>query len=56
MVVAYLLALTSMLVPLAAVGGLFAGAALRRRNRPVDGAGVIAVSLAATAFGVLVLR
>lgn len=55
-VVAYLLALVCMLAPLALIGGLFAGVALMRRNRPVDGAGVIVVALAATAFGVLAFR
>jgi hypothetical protein len=54
--VAYLLALVSMLVPLALLGGLFAGLALIRRNRPVDGLGVIVVAIAATAFGIFALR
>jgi len=55
-VVAYLLALVSVLIPLALIGAVFAGAALLRRNRPVDGIGVIAVGLACTAFGLTILR
>lgn len=55
-VVAYLLAAVCVLVPLALVGALFAGFALARRNRPRDGAGVIAVALLATALGVVLLR
>lgn len=55
-VAAYLLALVCLLVPLAIVGGLFAGVALMRRNRPLEGAGVIALSLACTAIGVTALR
>ena len=53
---AYLLAAISLIVPLALVGALFAGAALIRRNRPADGAGVIAVGVLATALGILLLR
>ena len=55
MVVAYLLALVCMLVPLALIGAVFAGVALMRRNRPVDGAGVLVVAVASAAFGILVL-
>ena len=55
-VVAYLLALVSMLVPLALVGAAFAGVALARRNRRTDGIGVIVVAVASTAFGVAALR
>jgi hypothetical protein len=40
------------LVPLALLGALFAGIALSRRNRPVEGLGVIAVGVAATAIGI----
>ena len=54
-VVAYLLALVCLLVPLALIGAAFAGVALMRRNRPVDGAGVIVVAIASTAFGILIL-
>lgn len=54
-VVAYLLALVCMLAPLALIGALFAGVALMRRGRPLDGAGVIVVAIAATTFGILVL-
>ena len=48
-------------LPLATIAGratfgVFAGVALMRRNRPVDGAGVILVALASTAFGILALR
>ena len=50
------MALVSMLVPLALLGAAFAGVALMRRNRPVDGAGVIVVAVAATAFGIFALR
>ena len=55
-VAAYLLAIVCLLVPLALVGALFAGVALMRRNRPVDGLGVIAVAVLATALGVILLR
>lgn len=55
-VIAYLLALVCVLVPLALLGALFAGVALVRRNRPLDGSGVIVVAVACTAFGLLVLR
>jgi len=48
--------MTSLLVPLALVGALFAGVALSRRARPVDGAGVIVVGVLATALGVVLLR
>ena len=54
--VAYLLALTCVLVPLALVGALFAGVALIRRNRPADGAGVLVVGIVATALGLILLR
>jgi hypothetical protein len=54
--VAYLLAGVCLLVPFALAGALFAGVALMRRNRPADGAGVIAVALLATALGLLLLR
>ena len=55
-VIAYLLALVCILVPLALLGALFAGVALVRRNRPLDGTGVIVVALACTAFGIFALR
>ena len=55
-VIAYLLALVCILVPLALVGGLFAGVALMRRNRPLYGTGVIVVAVACTAFGIVALR
>jgi len=55
-VVAYLLAVVCLVVPLALVGALFAGAALIRRNRAADGAGVIVVGVVATALGILLLR
>lgn len=54
--VAYLLAVVCLLVPLALVGALFAGVALMRRNRPADGAGVIAVAVLATGLGLALLR
>ncbi len=53
---AYLLAAVCLLVPLALVGALFAGVALMRRNRAVEGAGVIALGLACTALGLALLR
>lgn len=53
---AYLLAVVCLLVPLALAGALFAGVALMRRNRAGDGAGVIAVAVACTALGVVLLR
>jgi hypothetical protein len=55
-VVAYLLAIVCLLVPLALVGALFAGVALMRRNRPADGAGVIAVALLATGLWIVLLH
>ena len=54
--VAYVLAAVCLLVPLALVGALFAGAALIRRNRPADGWGVIVVGVVATVLGILLLR
>lgn len=54
--IAYLLALTCALVPLALLGAAFAGVALARRNRPLDGTGVIVTAVACTAFGIFVLR
>ena len=51
-----MLAAVCLLVPLAFVGALFAGVALIRRNRPGDGAGVLAVAVVATALGVVLLR
>ena len=55
-VAAYLLAIVCLLVPLALVGALFAGAALVRRGRPADGAGVIVVAVLATALWIVVAR
>jgi hypothetical protein len=55
-VVAYLLAAVCLLVPLALVGAVFASIALMRRNRQADGAGVLVVSLVATALGLILLR
>lgn len=53
---AYLLAAVCLLIPLAAVGALFAGLALARRNRPRDGAAVLALAVLCTALGVTLLR
>jgi hypothetical protein len=53
-VVAYLLAAVCVLAPLAVVGAVFAGVALMRRNRPRDGAQVIALGLACTALGLVI--
>lgn len=55
-VVAYVLAAVCLLVPLALVGALFAGIVLMRRNRRLEGAGVIALGLACTAAGLTFLR
>jgi hypothetical protein len=55
-VVAYALAATCLLVPLALVGAVFAGVALMRRNRPADGAGVLVVAALATALGLILLH
>lgn len=55
-VVAYLLAIVSLLVPLAVVGAAFAGVALMRRNRRADGAAVLVVAGVATALGLILLR
>lgn len=55
-VAAYLLAAVSVIVPLAVLGALFAGVALMRRNRAVDGVAVIVLGVAATALGVALLR
>lgn len=55
-VAAYLLAATCVIVPLAVVGAGFAGLALMRRNRPLDGAAVVALGVACTALGVTLLR
>ena len=52
-VVAYILAAVCLLVPLALVGALFAGIVLMRRNRPREGAGVIALGVACTALGLV---
>ncbi len=52
--VAYLLAAVCVLAPLAVVGAGFAGIALMRRNRPRDGAQVIALGLACTALGLVI--
>jgi len=51
--VAYMLAAVCVLAPLALAGALFAGLALIRRNRPVDGLGVIVAAVITTAIGVL---
>ena len=53
---AYLLAAVCLLVPLAAVGAVFAGVVLTRRNRPGSGAAVIALAVVCTALGVTLLR
>ena len=55
MVVAYLLAAVCLLVPLALIGALFAGIVLMRRNRPREGAGVIALGTACTVVGLTLL-
>jgi hypothetical protein len=55
-VVAYLLAIVCLVVPLALAGALFAGIALMRRNRAMDGFGVIVVGVLATALGLILLR
>jgi hypothetical protein len=50
------LAAVCLLVPLALIGALFAGVVLMRRNRMAEGAGVIALGVACTALGLLLLR
>jgi hypothetical protein len=55
-VIAYLLAAVCVLVPLAVIGAVFAGAVLARRNRPLAGAGVVALAVLCTALAVTVLR
>jgi hypothetical protein len=55
-VVAYVVAAVCLLVPLALIGALFAGVVLMRRNRALEGAGVIALGVVATALGLLLLR
>ena len=54
--VAYVLAAVCLIVPLALVGALFAGIVLMRRNRPLEGAGVLVLGVACTAVGVALLR
>ena len=54
--VAYVLAAVCVLVPLAFIGALFAGIVLIRRNRPVEGATVIALGAACTAIGLVAFR
>lgn len=53
--VAYLLALTCALVPLGVLLAGFAALVLVRRGQPGHGLGVLAVAVAATAFGIVVL-
>ena len=53
---AYLLAAVCLLVPLAFLGAAFAGVALARRNRPRDGAAILALAAACTALGVILFR
>lgn len=55
-VVAYLLALVCAVAPLAILGAGFAGAVLFRRDRRVEGAGVVALALACAVLGATVLR
>ncbi len=52
---AYLLALLCLLIPLAAVGSIFAGVVLLRRGRTRAGAGVLALTAVCTAGGVAML-
>ena len=53
--IAYLLAVTCALVPLGVLLAGFAALVLVRRGRPGHGLGVLAVAVAATAFGIFVL-
>ena len=48
---AYVLALVTLLVPFAVLGAAFAGVVLIRRDRPLAGAGVIAVGAACVVLG-----
>ena len=52
---AYLLALLCALIPLAAIGSIFAGVILLRRGRTRDGALVLGLTAACTAIGVVLL-
>lgn len=53
---AYLLAAVCVVVPLALIGALFAGVVLLRRSRRAEGLGVIAVAIACTVLGILLIR
>jgi hypothetical protein len=53
--VAYLMALVTLLAPLAVLGAVFAGVVLARRGRPATGAGVIAVGAACVVLGLTVV-
>ena len=55
-VVAYVLALVCAVAPLAVLGAAFAGSVLLTRGRRGAGLGVIAVAVACSALGLLMLR
>ena len=52
-VVAYVIALTCALLPLAVIGAGFAGAVIFQRGRRVEGAGVIIVAIVCVAIAVM---
>ncbi len=52
---AYVLALVTLVVPLAAFGAVFAGVVLIKRDRVAAGAGVIAVAVACFVLGMTVV-
>jgi hypothetical protein len=55
-IVAYLLALLCLLLPLALIGAIYAGAVLIRHGRPMEGGGVLVLGVACTAIGIALLR
>jgi hypothetical protein len=53
---AYLLAGLGFLIPLAAIGSVWAGVVLLRQGRPGDGAAVLVLTVVAVGAGIVVLR
>ena len=51
-----MLAAVCLLVPLALLGAVFAGIVLMRRNRQLEGIGVIALGVVCTALGLVLWR
>jgi len=52
---AYVLALVTLLVPLAVIGAAFAGVVLIKRDRAAEGIGVIVVGAACVVLGMTVV-